>query len=80
MVRDLGAGAAPSLRTSGQFVSGAQTVRDDVEGRLLHYRHRSRLSGATPSGRRDPRVCFGVDRPPKTSLVDVEPKRFEDSS
>jgi hypothetical protein len=23
-------------------------------------------------------VCLGVDRPPKTSLVDVEPKRGEE--
>jgi hypothetical protein len=30
-------------------------------------------------GRRDPRVCLGIDRPPKMPLVDVEPKRGEDS-
>jgi hypothetical protein len=30
-----------------------------------------RLSGGTPS------VCFGIGRPSKTSLVDVEPKRGE---
>jgi hypothetical protein len=29
-------------------------------------------------GRRDPRVCLGVGRPPKTPLVDVEPKKGED--
>jgi hypothetical protein len=26
-------------------------------------------------GRRDPRVCLGVGRPPKTPLNDVEPER-----
>jgi hypothetical protein len=30
------------------------------------------------SGRRDYKVCLGVDRPPKTPLVDVEPKRGGD--
>jgi hypothetical protein len=43
-VSDLGAEAAPSLRTSGRSAPGAQTVHDDVEGRLLHNRPRSRLS------------------------------------
>jgi hypothetical protein len=28
--------------------------------------------------RRDPKVYLGVDRPPKTPLVDVKPKRSED--
>jgi hypothetical protein len=28
-------------------------------------------------GKRDPMVSLGVGRPPKTSLVDVEPKRDE---
>jgi hypothetical protein len=36
------------------------------------------LTGRTPSGRRDPRVCLGIDRPSKTPLNDVEPKRCED--
>jgi hypothetical protein len=78
-VRDLGAGAAPSLCMSGWSAPEARTVRDGTEGRLLRRRPRSRLPGWTPSGRRDPRVCLGVGRPPKTSLVDVEPKRGEDS-
>jgi hypothetical protein len=58
---------------------GAWTVRDGVERRLFRSRPRSRLSGGTPSGRRDPRVCLGVGRPSKTPLVDVDPKRNEDS-
>jgi hypothetical protein len=29
------------------------------------------------SGRRDPRSCLVIGRPPKTSLIDVEPKRSE---
>jgi hypothetical protein len=58
-------------------VSGTRTVRDGAEGLLLRSRPRSRLPGGTPSGRRDPRVCLGVGRPFKTSLVNVEPKRGE---
>jgi hypothetical protein len=57
---------------------GARTVREGVEGHLLHSRSRSHLSGGNPSGRRDPRVCLGVGRPPKMPLVDVESKRGED--
>jgi hypothetical protein len=53
-------------------------VHDGTEGRLLHNMHRSRLPGGTPS-RRDPRVCLGVGRPLKMSLVDVESKRGRDS-
>jgi hypothetical protein len=36
------------------------------------------LLGGTPSGRRDPRLYLGIGRPPKTPLIDVEPKRGED--
>jgi hypothetical protein len=32
----------------------------------------------TSSGRKDPRVCLAIDRPPKTPLVNVEPNRGED--
>jgi hypothetical protein len=56
----------------------ARTVHDGVEGLLLRNRPRSRLPGGTPSGR-DPRVCLGIDKPPKTPLVDIEPKRGEES-
>jgi hypothetical protein len=77
-VRDLGTGAAPSLHTSGRPAPGARTVRDGAEDRLLLSRPKSRLPGETPSERRDPRVCLGVGMPPKTPLVDVEPKRGED--
>jgi hypothetical protein len=73
-----GAGATPPLRTSGRFAHVARTVCDGAEGLLLHSRPRSRLPEGTPSGRRDRRVCLGIDRPPKTPLVDVEPKRSED--
>jgi hypothetical protein len=71
-------GAAPPLHTSGRPTPGAQTVCDGEEGHLLHSRPRSRLPGRTPPGRRDPRVCLGIGRPPKTPLVDVESKRCED--
>jgi hypothetical protein len=67
-----GAGVAPHLRTSGR------SVRDGAKGLLIRSRPRSRLPGETPSGRRDPRVCLGIGMPPKTPLVDVEPKRGED--
>lgn len=36
------------------------------------------LSGGTPVGSIDPRVCLGIGRPPKTPLNDVEPERSED--
>jgi hypothetical protein len=45
---------------------------------FLCNRSRFCLSGGIPSGRRDPRVCLGIGRPPKTSLVDVESKRGKD--
>jgi hypothetical protein len=75
VVRDLGAGEAPPLRTSKQSVPRAQTVRDGIESRLLRSRPRSRFLGGTPSRRRDPRVCLGVDRPPKMDLDGVESNR-----
>jgi hypothetical protein len=56
-----------------------RTAHDDAEGRLLRSRLRSRLLGGTPSGMRDAMVCLGIGRPPKMPLVDVEPKRGEDS-
>ena len=54
-----------------------RTVHNGAEG-LLRSRPRSHLLGGIPSGRRDPRACLGVDRPPKTPLIDVETKRGED--
>lgn len=36
------------------------------------------LPRETPLGRKDPRVCLGIGRPPKMSLNDVEPERDED--
>jgi hypothetical protein len=36
------------------------------------------LPGETPSVRRDPRVCLGINGPPKTSLNDIEPEIGED--
>jgi hypothetical protein len=59
-------------------VPGARMVRNGADCRLLRSKPRSRLPGGTPSGRRDPRVCFGVGMPTKTPLVDVELKRGED--
>jgi hypothetical protein len=73
-----GAGASLPLRTCGRSASGAWAVRDDAYGLLLRSRPRSRLSGGTPSGRRNVRVCLEIGRPPKTPLVDLELKRGED--
>jgi hypothetical protein len=73
-----GVGATPLPRTSGRSAHGAQTVCDGVEALLLLSRPRYSLPGGAPSGRRDCRVCLGVGRPPKTPLVDVEPKRGQD--
>jgi hypothetical protein len=36
------------------------------------------LPGGTPSGRRNPRGCLGIGRPPKTPLNDIESERGED--
>jgi hypothetical protein len=71
-------GATPPLRTSGRSAPGARTVRDGADGLLLRNRPRSCLSGGTPSGRRDRRVCLSIGRPPKMPLVNVQPKRGED--
>ena len=68
-----GAGVAPPLCMSGRSTLGAQIVHDGRKC-LLHRKSRSRLPGGTPLGRRDPRVCLDVGRPPKASLVDVEVK------
>jgi hypothetical protein len=76
-----------SLRRRGRSAAQDRTVRDLVQERLLLYvcpdgprwrKLRSRLLRETPLGRRDPRICLGVGRPPNTLLVDVEPKRGED--
>jgi hypothetical protein len=45
-----GAGATPSLRTSGWSAPGERSVHDGAEVRLLHIRPRSCLSGGTLSG------------------------------
>jgi hypothetical protein len=58
---------------------GLRQRLDRTERRLLRSRPRSRLSRGTPSGRRDSRVCLNIGKSPKTSLVDVELKRDEDS-
>jgi hypothetical protein len=47
---------------------------------LRHSRtaHGSRPLGEIPLGRSDPRVCIGIDRPPKAPPNDKESKRGED--
>jgi hypothetical protein len=68
------------LRTFGRSAPETWTVRGGTEGRLLRSGPKSHLPRGTPLERRDLRVCLGVDRPSKTTLVDVEPKRGEDLS
>jgi hypothetical protein len=78
-------GGAPYGGTDGlwhrakRFSPVARTTCNGAEGRLIHSRLRSRLSGGTPSRRRDPRVCLTIDRSHKMPLVDIEPKKAEDS-
>ena len=80
-----------AMRTDGSALCEARTVCDLAQrlGFLLDESdvlrvcrdgevHRRRLDlaqGGTPSGRRDPRVCLRIGRPPRTPLNDVEPKR-----
>jgi hypothetical protein len=75
MVRDIGPDGPRPGRRSDSSTACVWTVRDGAEGLFLHSRPRSRIPGGTSLGRRDHRVCLGVEKPPKTSLVNVEPKR-----
>jgi hypothetical protein len=65
MVRDL---LCLTSRTFRAYAEAAEFAEQDLD--LAPGRH--------PSGRRDPRVCLGIERPPKTSLNDVEPERGKD--
>jgi hypothetical protein len=83
-----------SLRRHGWSAAMGRTICDLAQGRgsCLTSRTVRACAGAaefagsvwisllrgTPSGRRDPRHCLGLGRPPKTCLVDVELKRGED--
>jgi hypothetical protein len=46
-------------------------------GSGVRQQHMDLTPRRDPSRRRDPRVCFGIDRPPKMPSDDVEPKRCE---
>jgi hypothetical protein len=48
------------------------TCADAVE---FAEKHLDLAPGRDPVGRRDPRVCLRIDRPPKTLLNDVELER-----
>jgi hypothetical protein len=58
-------------------VLGGRTVRACAEVAAFANSTWIRPPRGTPSGRRVPRFCLGVGRPPKTPLDDVEPKRGE---
>jgi hypothetical protein len=44
----------------------------------VRQQHLDLAPGRDYVGRRDPRVCLGIGRPPKTPLNDVESERGED--
>jgi hypothetical protein len=77
MVRDTGPDGLRPVRRSNSSSAYIRMIRDGVEGRLIRSRARSHLPGGTPSRKRDPTVCLGVDKSTKTPLVDIEPKRGE---
>jgi hypothetical protein len=47
-------------------------------GGRVRQQHLDLAPERDPIGRRDPRVCLEIGRPPKTPLYDVEPERGED--
>jgi hypothetical protein len=49
-----------------------------LRGDEVHQQYLDLAPERDPSGRRDPRVCLGIGRPPKTPLNDVEQERGED--
>jgi hypothetical protein len=80
MSRDIGSDGPRPGRSSGcSFSVYVWTIRDGVESHLLRSRPKSRLLWGIPSGRRHPRMCLHIGKPPKTSLVDIETKRDGDS-
>jgi hypothetical protein len=86
MIRGPGPDSPQLERKSGSFSTYVWKVYawgsdgpDGVEGCLLRSRPRSRIPRGTSSGRRDLRVCLEAGRPPKTPLVNIEPKRCEGS-
>jgi hypothetical protein len=70
-----GDGPQPRARRSAL---GDRTVRTCAGAAAFANNTWISLPGGVPSGRRDLRVCLGIDRPPKTSSDDVEWKRGED--
>jgi hypothetical protein len=65
-------------RKSGSSLLMSHTVRVCTRATTFANNTWISLLGGTSSRRRDPRVCLGVGRPPKTSPDDVETKRGED--
>jgi hypothetical protein len=78
MVRDSEAeeGFHASCRTVRALWPNSLCVR---RGGGIRQRHLDLASReGPPLGRSDPRVCLGIDRPPKTPPYDIESKRCED--
>jgi hypothetical protein len=49
-----------SLSQAGRYMPRGRTVRVCAEAAAFANTHESSLSGGTPSGRSDPRVCLGI--------------------
>jgi hypothetical protein len=71
------AGARARVSIGWSAPSG-QTVRACAEATEFAKQHLDLAPGRDPVGRRHPRGCLGIGRPPKTPLNDVEPERGED--
>jgi hypothetical protein len=77
-------GSRSGVRRSATWRRGLLFLPDEPDGPRVRRdggvrRQRLNLApGGTSSGRRDPRLCLGIGRTPKTPLIDVEPKKDED--
>jgi hypothetical protein len=73
-----GAGWSTTWRRGWCFCLTSRTIRAYAEAAEFADGAWISLPGGTPLGRRDPRLCLGIGRPPKKSLIDIEPERVED--
>jgi hypothetical protein len=71
IVRDLAQmlGSCLTSWTVRAWWPNSPRVRRDGE---VRQRRLNLAPGRDPSGRKDHRLCLGIGRPPKTSLIDVE--------
>jgi hypothetical protein len=66
-----------STRRARRSASSSRMVRAYAEATEFANSTWISLHGGIPSGTRDPRVCLGIGRTPKTPQNDVEPDRDE---